>query len=386
MDANKQGESEVAPIIWTICTPIVFIIGLVGNSLTILVLNRKAKRSSTTVYLTGLAISDLLLVVFGMPRWWLIYNFGYDIRHYSVATCKIHWWLLYGTGLMSSLFLVSLTLERILSLARPYRVRILCSVKHSVFISVSIALVSYFVHAHVLYGFNLDYEPKSPLNQPNHCNSSDESEDKMIQSNTTCEDKKQSENNSIKVPVCSWTYDESYRKFYENYQDPFHFTTYFFFPQVVSLLGGTYIVWKVIQNSRFRKSLHQKSTSYDSRTNQITFMLPLINLLFLVLVCPVLVFLIGRNYWVDKKMTPVQEVVWAIVSMLHFLNHSINFILYFLSGSRFRETFFNFLRCNLSRRTPYGLSTSDRMPAVVEMELRRTSSNMESYGFQCPPI
>jgi len=46
-----------------ILVPIVVVVGVVGNSATIVVLTRRRMRSSTNVYLTALAVSDLLYLV-----------------------------------------------------------------------------------------------------------------------------------------------------------------------------------------------------------------------------------------------------------------------------------------------------------------------------------
>lgn len=43
--------------------PLVVVVGLVGNAATIVVLTRRRMRSSTNVYLTALAVSDLLYLI-----------------------------------------------------------------------------------------------------------------------------------------------------------------------------------------------------------------------------------------------------------------------------------------------------------------------------------
>lgn len=43
--------------------PLVVVVGLVGNTATIVVLTRRRMRSSTNVYLTALAVSDLLYLI-----------------------------------------------------------------------------------------------------------------------------------------------------------------------------------------------------------------------------------------------------------------------------------------------------------------------------------
>lgn len=77
-----------------VLVPLLVLIGIIGNSVTILVLSRPRMRSSTNTYLTALAISDLLylLSVFSLslqhhpqmshPKYWLYWHF-----------CKYAYWI-----------------------------------------------------------------------------------------------------------------------------------------------------------------------------------------------------------------------------------------------------------------------------------------------------
>ncbi|KAH3857069.1 hypothetical protein DPMN_099667 [Dreissena polymorpha] len=84
-DCYKQlSIYKAGVIIWKVVPPVFILLGTIGNSLSILVLNRRSIRVSTmALFLTVLACSDLLVLYSGLLRQWLIYLFYTDVRHIS---------------------------------------------------------------------------------------------------------------------------------------------------------------------------------------------------------------------------------------------------------------------------------------------------------------
>ncbi|XP_059016675.1 C-C chemokine receptor type 1-like [Mustela lutreola] len=93
---------------------LVFIIGLVGNILVLLVLmQHKRLKSMTSIYLLNLAISDLLFL-FTLP-FWIDYKLK-DNWNFSDGTCKLLSGFYY-TGLYSEIFfIILLTVDRYLAI------------------------------------------------------------------------------------------------------------------------------------------------------------------------------------------------------------------------------------------------------------------------------
>lgn len=69
-------------VVQRILVPVVLVVGVVGNTVTIVVLTRRQMRSSTNSYLTALAISDLL---------YLVFVFSLSIRHHPGMNKPHHW-------------------------------------------------------------------------------------------------------------------------------------------------------------------------------------------------------------------------------------------------------------------------------------------------------
>ena len=70
--------------IWIIIAPVIFITGCLGNLLIILVIRRGAMRtSSTCVYVTFIAVFDLITLVSGMTNEWLKVSYSRVFRKFG---------------------------------------------------------------------------------------------------------------------------------------------------------------------------------------------------------------------------------------------------------------------------------------------------------------
>ncbi|XP_048736800.1 neuropeptide receptor 15-like isoform X4 [Ostrea edulis] len=106
---------------------IIGVLGIVGNSLVIMVIliDRKMRQSVTNVFIMNLAIADLLIMIFFVPdiiqfilnRGWLI----------GVGMCKINRYIQVTCLYVSVLSLVSVCIERFVAIVFPIKAQILCN-------------------------------------------------------------------------------------------------------------------------------------------------------------------------------------------------------------------------------------------------------------------
>ncbi|XP_041363509.1 B2 bradykinin receptor-like [Gigantopelta aegis] len=90
-DNRELAEYKVAVALWKYMSPCLMLLGLVGNTLSFVVLSKSSMRKTTTsLYLRFLAVFDSLVLYSGLMRHWIIYITVYDIREYNSAVCKIH--------------------------------------------------------------------------------------------------------------------------------------------------------------------------------------------------------------------------------------------------------------------------------------------------------
>lgn len=75
--------------------------------------------------------------------------------------------------------------------------------------------------------------------------------------------------------------------------------------------------------------------------SQLTLMLITVSVVFILCSTPMSAYIIGQPFWEKSAETNQEYAVirlwWTIVNMLAYLNNSLNFVLYFLSGSKFRQ-------------------------------------------------
>lgn len=364
MDSAQHNGSEIPRILWIVGTPIIFCIGVTGNIITILVLTSKNQRkSSTTVYLTILAIADMLVLIISLPRWWIIYMFEMDIRHINNIMCKLHWFLTYFDSGVSISILVTVTIERIISTMKPHRMKTMCTVKSALLISATIILILIIINAHVLFGLKLFYKEVPTETQENINDLTDLSQSQLLNNcststttgsncssqileniTSTSGDEPATFKPNRMVKMC-WYSDQNYGKFYKGPFQILIMLLYNIFPEIFFFIGGMTIVRTLaISQTRVapdaeRGVRNHRNVETDSNSRQITKSLLLVNIVFFICTTPIFIFLLGRSVWVDaeKGMTETQEIIWAFCNIMFYTNHAVNFILYFLSGKRFRK-------------------------------------------------
>ena len=393
MDSSKQNGSDIARMIWIVGSPIIFTIGVFGNIMTIIVLtNKRNKKTSSSIFLTFLAFADLLMMTMMLPRWWLIYLFGFDVRHLHNTVCKIHFFVSYFGSCYSASLLAAVTIERTICTVKPYRVKAICTVQIATFISVGLALTVCAIHGHILAGMKL-YEVN--FNETTQTSNNSFPDDTIEKATNICDsvqdhdfkmknddlDRFMLEENcgrsffssaegktdvklvnfvsvgktteARKVKVC-WYYDDNYGNYFSGIHQTVATVCYLIIPETIFFVGGLIIARSLqkSRNLRMRMRTEYMSTAsnrpaFDSRATQITLTLLLVNIVFVLTTSPAFIFRIGMSSWLDEDtgMTVTQETVWAIVNLMIFFNHSVNFILYFLSGYRFRRQVLETFKC-----------------------------------------
>lgn len=316
-DYTQYPEYKAGKLVWCIFPPILIFFGTIGNVMSIVVLNRKPMRESTvSIYLTALSVMDMLVLYTGLMRQWLRVVIELDLRVISEMSCKIHIWLVYFTLDMSVWLLVSVTIERCVSVMFPYTVKQYFTRCTALVNIAVIAVLLLALNSHYLYGLG-DVQ-------------------------TTTDGAR-----TIERCVSLWN---GYEHFEFHVWPWIDLCVFSLIPLIVLFIANISIIQKILtrrrRNARRINPVVWTTTSeqqryQDKKTSSMTIMLLVLNLVFFVCTTPISVYLIGEPYWLDD-LTPRQEavlsLVWAITNMLQYTNNSINFLLYCISGSRFRNT------------------------------------------------
>ena len=281
-------------------------VGIVANILIVVVITLGHLRKSVFMtLLMFLAIADNLLllneVVFRMNI--LIYTLGS-----SLWTCRISTYLYYTMGIISSWLLVSISLERYIAVFYPLKINILCTMKRTYMTMLFLVMFASVSSLPILFTCSISFENGRPI-----C--------RFIGTN------------AIYDTVCIFMLNLLYNVL------PFAL--------ICSL--NALVVKEVKSRRQFRlKFLGQ--TGIQSNSVNKTLLLPMmvsVCVFFAVMSFPAMthmfIRMICRLLGHGKCM---QGTVLTVIPFLFdYLNHSMNFFLYCLTGSVFRNKFLHLLQC-----------------------------------------
>ena len=308
LEYQSFSEYKAGIIIWKTVPPVLITFGTCGNILSIVVLTRKSIRKSTTaIYLIFLTFSDLCVLYTGLFRQWLIYLIDIDIRHFSEVFCKIHTWLVYSSLDFSAWIIISVTLERIIAVWCPYSHNTKCSRQTAIVCIITLLIFVLSLNAHLLYGM-VDKE------------------------------------SGIIEQKCS-SVDEDYSNFFRAVWSWMDLCMFCLIPFAVTVFGNSIILFKLLQrrrtsNQQDRNRELNHTHHHQHRHSSMTAMLCTLNTVFFITTLPVSIYNIGYTYWYstqDQHTIAKLELWWSVVNMLMYTNNALNFLLYSLSGSRFRK-------------------------------------------------
>ena len=255
-------------------------------------------------------LTDVLRIVTTLPRlhtflffiavvlWsdclpvWVTYLSGGTIKPETWLNCKLVYFVLLFSLNCSSCLLTVMCIEKFFALYFPLKTRSICTV--------AMAKKVTFVLVFILVAFNLQHffiwEADVLPNGYKYCK-------------------------LVNVPP---NYIKIYIKMY--------YTLYSFAPLTIMVLANGAIIYKFMQASCARDQGGTESTNQalSKSANRGTAMLITVAITFLLLTGPVAVF----DNDVNLQINPITS---AIIFILRYTNHSINAVLYCISGSRFRN-------------------------------------------------
>lgn len=317
-DDTSYIEYEIGVRLWKYIPPFLLVFGTVGSILSIIVLQRPNLRKSVcTIYFSALAVSDLLVLYTGLLRQWIFTTSNTDIRHIGSLFCKFHTWILYFSLDFSVWIQVAVTVERLLAVWFPHSQKYRCS-KHGAKVSlIVIACCLLVVNSHILYGLG---------------------------------DLTENINGTATVDKCTYL-SKSYKIFFMKTWPWIYLAVFFLVPFCVLLIGNILIVVKAVIHRRvMRRHVVPSQTTPSSFSKLASMSLTLftLNTVFLVCNIPISIYLIEYDYLREVlrgRSYAVLEMTWAIVNIMMYFNNAISFVLYVLSGTKFRHEFKTMILC-----------------------------------------
>ncbi len=342
-------ELEIEDALWRYISPFIILIGIVGNVLSFLVMSRKKLHGSvTSLYLRVLAVVDSMVLTTGLVRQW-IRVLAVDIRDTSAFICKTDIFVLYWSLGSSAWILSLIAMERCVGVISPHIYKRFVTKQSAVIILITILVTLSFVYTPILVLFDLIPQGNDAqkladmtlLNQGNTThlpgidiqtnNTNTTTNNDIIEITKLLED-----NNTITnaIKLCQ----SHNMAFIYHILPHVHLFAAVLLPFLIIISCNITIISR-LAFSKF-KGINSK---VRARSSNMTFILILVSVYFLIMTSPSNIYEMVYHQW-DKKIEEWSDefharidMVWAIVSLLMYMNSAGNFFLYCLSGPMFRN-------------------------------------------------
>lgn len=315
-NSSNNGLSELNFYLNGVSTMAVIALGVIGNTLAIIVLTRRTMHTSTNIFLTALAIWDTMVLLVCLLLISLIELFP-PFREKVFPYVVVYAYPVALAAQTATVWLtVSFTVERYIAVCHPLRSASMCTIPRARIVVLVISAVS------ILYNVPRWFEYTIVTITDIH--------------NQVC----------IfpgKTPLAN---DSIYHKIYFGW---LYFLVMCFIPLCSLAILNLFLIVAVRRSKQQRKDMNVR----QSRENNVTIMLVSVVMVFLVCQVPALIY--NMAYAIDMQNVST-SVGWIILSntrnFLVTLNSAINFILYCALGQKFRRTFVRTLCPCLILRMP----------------------------------
>lgn len=304
IEHHDRDELSIANLLWIYVSPIIFVFGLIGNLLILIVMGRRKFHGSTTsVYLRIMALADMSVLVFGMLPEFLENSHVVTFKEIHPIACKLEKFIHYSTGDTAIWILVAFTIDRFVAVCFPLDKTEVCKPRRAKMYCLGLLLVACIKNAHVFWTRGLEHS--------------------------------KGENGTLVVKSNCGRPTPEY-KYFEKYVRPWiAFSLVTALPFIIILLCNICIIRTLIQAKKLHSS-QQVQTNKEKTYMQMTVMCLSASFAFLLCIAPSIVILIGKPYWA-KERNRAYDIAKAVNNELVFVNHSINFVLYCITGERFRR-------------------------------------------------
>jgi len=268
----------------------------------------------------------------------------YDFRNSNVVVCKLSAYLTYATYHFSAWLLVAVTVERVFSVLMPYKVQERCNLKASVTVITSLFLTIFALNAHILFGVGHMRYGKVVFCQP---------------------------------------LTQGYINFFNKTWPWIHFFVAFVMPFFILFIGNAFIIRQLVVSQRERKRMNMLDVDAMKTKNKeqraVMIVLTLLNTVFFISQTPTIYFLAvpwhvenTRHLPCDRYLdyTNQNDQIWfwyTFTSLLSYTNATVNFIMYVLSGTKFRNEVKALLCCKPPRTTDGAFDSTSKKSANTKV-------------------
>ena len=239
------------------------------------------------------------------------------------------------------MLLCTISIDRVISVMFLKKAKELCTPRTALYVTTGLIAFNFILSSHFLI-FESGYV-------------NNVSEEENILPNYNNQSMNHSRYEVRQEVVCETRNGTIYNDLVQNLWKIIDMSIYAFIPFIIMLICSVIIIFRVAQQSKKfenkKKNIANKTEikvggqtngrsnddKFSSRTRNLALMLIPVNVLFLMFLAPVVITIYIYHRLSEDQLT------LAIVELLSYCNFTLNFFIYFLTSSKFREEFFKFL-------------------------------------------
>lgn len=276
--------------------PPVVAVGLLGNVLTIALMQRPYLKSSTSsVYFSSLAVLDTMHLLHNFFAGWYKTFYEHDLYGYSDFTCKLSSVMSMFCTNAPAWLIVAVAAERVVVTTFPIRGKLWCTRRVALAVSVSVSVLFAVLWMALVFRWG------------------------------------------ISVGACNPITNRLVLKFFLDHGYMLAISLYTLVPSPLLLMLNAVLVYQVVKANRFRKLAASDTSAVKNTasTTRITVMAVTVSVTYMLLTMPAMVFLY-LDVMVNDAMVKqtMREPLWKflrdISNVLRELNHAVNFFIYLL--------------------------------------------------------
>ncbi|ESO10065.1 hypothetical protein HELRODRAFT_167913 [Helobdella robusta] len=150
--SNSKRSLDYYRFTWLYISPLILVIGLFGNILTLSVVNKRPlKHSPTRIYLSAMSVGDSLALIWKIIPEFMrvagVLNFS-SINEWS---CRIEQFSFYTSSDAAIWFMVAFTIDRLVAVCFPLKKRSLCKPSSAKIFVGAVVIAAIFKNAHVFW-------------------------------------------------------------------------------------------------------------------------------------------------------------------------------------------------------------------------------------------
>ncbi|GFT38647.1 FMRFamide receptor [Nephila pilipes] len=295
-----------------VLVPIIMIIGVIGNTITIFIMTQRRMRSSTNWYLAALAIFDMSYLIFSFLLSFQHYPHIHDAQFYLYWRFWPYMLTITDASSNSSIWItVTFTIERYIAVCHPMKGKVICTESRAKKMIIIVFLLCFFITLPTAFEWII-LEKVDPVTNAT-----------QIQV-----DYSDLGNNPVYVTVYYWVIS----------------VLFVFIPLLLLAFFNAFLIKSVHSSKSRRKTMTRRRDTGDQSTQEskITVMLIAVVILFLVCQLPTAVILLYKAFHHVEHGSNEDLLLRGLGNIFNFLvavNAAGNFVLYCLLSQKYRRTF-----------------------------------------------